>query len=100
DQVVGVAAGLVDVVQYRDDGAAVVAQACQQVQQPELVGDVQKRGGFVQQQVGGVLCQHHRHPHALALAAGQFGDDAFGQVGDAGGGHGLGHGGLVGGRPQ
>ena len=94
-QMVGEAARLVEVVEHRDDRPALVPQPGEQPQQLVLVGQVEEGGGLVEQQVGGLLGQHHGDPHPLALAAGQLLDAPVGQFGDAGGRHRLDHGPLV-----
>ena len=86
DDVVGVAAGQVEVVQHDDDRLArLPVEVGQQVEQLDLVVDVEERRRLVQQQQVGVLRERHRDPHPLALPAGELGDVAVGQVGRAGG---------------
>lgn len=51
-----------------------------QVQHLHLVGQVQVAGGLVQQQHGGALSEHERQPRALALAAGELGHLAVGEL--------------------
>ena len=90
DEVGGVPGRVVEVVQHRDQGAALLlVQLGAQVEHVDLVLDVEVRGRLVEQQQRGLLGERHRDPHALPLAAGQFVDIAIGEFGDAGGGHRL-----------
>ncbi|MCO5561385.1 hypothetical protein L7F22_015006 [Adiantum nelumboides] len=96
DQVVGVAAGQVQVVQDDDDRAAPhPVPVDEQVQHLDRVRQVQERGRLVEQQRPGVLGQHHRDPHALALTAGQLVDRPVGQLQHPGRAHRVGDGGVV-----
>ena len=88
DQVVGVAARVVEVVEHGDDGVAVVlVQVRAQVEHLELVRDVEERRRLVEQQQRRLLGEHHRQPDALALAAGELVDRAPGEVVDRGAAH-------------
>ena len=81
DHLVGVAAGLVEVVENGDEGVAVfVIELCEQIEQVELEGQVQERGGFVKQHQRCFLCEDHRHPDPLPLTAGEFVDLAAREV--------------------
>ncbi len=75
DDLVGVAAGVVEVVQHGDHGAALLAvEHGEQVEQFHLMGDVEEGRRLVEQHERGLLGQHHGHPDPLALTAGQFVD--------------------------
>ncbi len=52
--------------------AALLLEAADEVQDFRLRGDVERRGGFVRDQHGGVAGQGHGDHHALAHAAGKF----------------------------
>lgn len=56
------------------------------------MGEVEEGGRLVEEQIRGLLGQHHGDPHPPALAAGELLDAPLGQFGDAGGRHRLGHG--------
>ncbi len=69
---VGIAAGQIQVMQHHDDGFAVLAiERAQQIEHVNLVGQIQKRGRFIEQHHLGILRQRHGYPHPLALAAGK-----------------------------
>ena len=100
DQVVGVAAGVVEVVQDEHDRAALLlVEVDEQVEDLDLVGEVEERGRLVEQHQRGALGERHGDPHPLALAAGQLVDRPAGEVERAGGGEGVVDGGPVGRRP-
>ena len=100
DQVGGVPAGMVEVVQHRDQGPVLLdVQIGAQVEHLDLVGDVEVGGRLVQQQDRRLLGQRHRQPHPLPLAAGQLVDRPVGQVGHLGRGQRLGDDLLVGAAP-
>ena len=82
DQVRGIAAGLVEVVQHGDDGAPLAIQLGEQFEQFDLVDDIQVGGRLVEQQQRGFLRQHHGDPHALPLAAGERVERSLGQAVD------------------
>ena len=85
DQAIGVAGGEIEIVQHHDDGGPLHAvEVGQKIQHLDLVADVEKGGGFVEQQDIGLLRQRHGDPDALALPAGQFVDRALGQIRGAG----------------
>ena len=82
DELVGVAAGLVDVVQHHHDGPAALGdEAVEQVEHVDLVREIEERRRLVEQQQLGLLRERHRDPRALALAAGQLVERAAAQVG-------------------
>ena len=96
DEVVGVAGGLVEVVQHQDDGAPLRrVEVRQQVEHLDLVGEVEEGRRLVEQQQVGALGQRHGDPHPLPLPAGQLVDRPARELDGAGGDHGRGHGGLV-----
>ena len=83
DEVVGVAAGEVEVVDDEDDGALLGGvEVGDEVEDFELVGDVEVGGGFVEEEQVGVLGDGHGQPDALALSTGEFVDGAIGEVSD------------------
>ena len=85
-----VAAGLVEVVQYRREGIPLFAvELAQQLQQIDLMADIQPGGGLVEQHNGRFLRQHHRNPGPLPLAAGERIDALSCQVGYSGRPHGA-----------
>ena len=89
DQVVGVAAGLVEVVQHEHDRAALaLVEVDEQVEHLDLVGEVEERRRLVEQHQVGALGQRHGDPDPLALAARQLVDRPVGEVERAGGDHG------------
>jgi hypothetical protein len=99
-QVVGVAAGVVEAVEDEHHGAALGGvESGEQVEHLHLVGQIQERGGLVEQHDGCALGQGHGDPRPLALAAGELVDRSVGQLGDGGGHHGGGDHRLVLGRP-
>ena len=78
----------VQVVDGRHDSLAVlVGQLPYQFQRPDLMIDVEARGGFVQQEYGGVLRQGPCQQDALALAARDRRNRALGEVLDIGSFH-------------
>src|SRR5215218_6953108 len=86
DDLVGVACGLVEVVQDHEDRASVAGvELGDQLQDGELVGEVEIGGGLVEQQQVGLLGERHRDPCALALPAGQLVDEPPGEVAGGGG---------------
>ena len=85
------ACGLVEVVEHRHQAAAPAVEVDHQFHQLYLVADVEKGGGLVQQQDGGVLGERHGDPYALPLAARQLIDPPGGQAGDARVPHGAGN---------
>src|SRR5688500_1503513 len=96
DDVVGVAAGEVEVVQHDHHGAAIVLdQVGEEIEHFDLVVDVEEGRRLVEQQHVGLLGQRHGDPDALALAAGQLVDRAVGDVERVGGGEGFGDGGVI-----
>jgi hypothetical protein len=50
------------------------------VEDVDLVGEVEIGRGFVEQEQVRMLRQRHRDPHPLALAPGEFVDEAIGEV--------------------
>ena len=73
DDVVGIAAGKVDVVQHHHHRfAALLHHAAQQLHHAGRVCHVQVVEGLVQQDVRGVLTQHHGDVGTLALATREF----------------------------
>ena len=95
-EVVGVAAGQVEVVQDEHDGAALaLVEVGEQVEHLDLVGEVEERRRLVEQHQRRALGEGERDPHPLALAAGELVDAAIGQVGDLGGVERRGHRRLV-----
>jgi hypothetical protein len=95
DQLVGVAGGLVEVVQHRDHGLPLLVEGAQQLHQLVLVGDVQEGRRLVQEHDRGLLREQHRDPHPLALPAGELVDQSARQLGEPGGLERTGHGRLV-----
>lgn len=79
----GVAAGVVQLVQHGDDGAALPVEVGEEIEKLDLVGDVEEGRRLVEQQDRRFLRQHHGDPDALALAAGQFVHQPVGEIGDA-----------------
>ena len=85
DEVVGVAAGVVEVVQDEHDRAALaLVEVDEEVEHLDLVGEVEVRRRLVEQHQPGALGERHGDPHPLALAAGQLVDRAAGDVERAG----------------
>ena len=73
DELVRVAAGLVEVVEHHHDGAAALGdEAVEQLEHVDLVREVEEGGRLVEQQQLGLLGERHRDPRALALAAGEL----------------------------
>ena len=73
DEVVGVAARLVEVVEHHHDRAAALAhEVVEQVEHVDLVREVEERRRLVEQEDLGLLRERHRDPRALALAAGEL----------------------------
>jgi hypothetical protein len=67
---VGVTAGLIEVVEDEDDGSAFFAvERGKEVEDFDLVGEVEERCGLVEQHELGVLGQGHRDPDPLTLPA-------------------------------
>jgi hypothetical protein len=84
DEVVGVAAGLVDVVEHHHDGAPALGdQPVEEVEHVDLVREVEEGRGLVEEQQLGLLGERHRDPRALSLPAGQLVDGPVGQVAGA-----------------
>ena len=72
DEVVGVSAGLVDVVQHHHDGPpALAVERAHQLEHVELVREVQVGGGLVEQEHRRLLGDDQSQPGPLALPAGQ-----------------------------
>lgn len=70
DQLVGVAAGEVEVVQHDHDRRTPLAvEVREQVEQLDLVVDVQEGRRLVEEEQVGVLGEGHRDPDALTLSA-------------------------------
>ena len=68
DQVVGVAAGVVEIVQDEHDRAALaLVEVDEQVEHLDLVGEVEVRRRLVEQHQARALGQRHGDPHPLAL---------------------------------
>ena len=76
-----------------------LVQPGEQVEHLDLMGDVQERRRLVEQQQRRLLREHHRQPHALALAAGELVDRAQREVVDGRGAQRGGDGVLVVARP-
>ncbi len=92
DQVGGVAAGLVKIVQHRRRGIALLAiQLTQQFQQVDLMADVQPVVGSSSSIIAVSSGQHHRNPRPLPLAAGKRVDALQRQIADPGRSHRLVH---------
>jgi len=84
DELVRVAAGLVEVVQDHDDGAPVLRhEVVEQVEDVDLVGEAEERRGLVEQQELRLLRAGHRDPGPLALAARELVERARAQPGVA-----------------
>jgi hypothetical protein len=93
---VRVPGGEVEVVQHHHDGrAARPIEVGQQVEYLDLVADVQKGRGFVEQQHVGLLRERHRDPHPLPLTPRQFVDGPIRQIGRVRGVEGGGDGDVV-----
>ena len=76
DDLIGVPAGLVEVVKHGDQRVPVfVIELREQVEQLDLVGDVEESRRFVEQQERCLLSEHHGHPDTLALASGELVDE-------------------------
>ena len=81
DDVVGVPAREVEVVQHEHDGAPLLAvEFFAQVEHVDLVGDVEVGRRLVEQHQVGLLGERHRDPHPLALTARQFVDRSVGEL--------------------
>ena len=63
------------------------------------MGDVEERGGLVEEQDVGLLGERHGDPDALPLPAGQLVDGSVGEFGRSGEVQCFGDGGVVGGGP-
>ncbi len=78
DEVMGVPAGVVEVVQDEHDRAAVTpVEVDEQVEHLDLMGEVEERRRLVEQHDLGALRERHRDPDALALATRQLVDRAL-----------------------
>jgi hypothetical protein len=82
--VVGVPAGRRQVVQDEDDRPAFGGQPPHQLEDLQLVSEVQRRGGLVQQDDAGLLGDDHRDPRTLSLAARQGVERPLRQVEEVG----------------
>lgn len=99
DEVVGVAGGLVEIVKHSDHCFSGVVECAQQFQEFVLVGDIEEGGGLVEKHDRCLLGEQHGHPHSLALATGEFIDEASCKFGEIRGGERLRDGVFVGGAP-
>ncbi len=83
---VGVPQHVLDVVGGHQDGQAVlVGEGAQQLDQLQPGGQVEERGGLVEQQDGGLLGERPRDHEALALAVAELRHRTAGQVPGTGG---------------
>ncbi|SCE46396.1 hypothetical protein GA0115252_15117 [Streptomyces sp. DfronAA-171] len=85
DDVIGVPARLIEVVQDHHDRAALTpVEVRDEVEDVDLVGEVEVRRGLVKEQHGGALRDRHRDPRALPLAPRQLVHGAVGQLREPG----------------
>src|SRR6266699_3585167 len=85
-----VASRQVEIMHGSNDGDTKLSiQPLYQLKDIYLVLNVEVRGRLVQQQQPGLLCQRHRHQHALPFASAQLIENASGKRNDLGLAHRL-----------
>ncbi len=70
---IAIAAGLIQIVEYRHYGFPLPFEFNHQAHQFNLMIDIEVGRRLIKKNEWGILCQHHRQKRTLALAAGKLG---------------------------